>query len=1068
MRTLSLIALLFIMVLAMSAFTVAQDASADDDSDDSDAAENTSAADVAAAPKTAQTATTRSTGATTRSVPAPATSSNMHQAAGPRAIDLGDDAPETFVNSNPSGFGSDGCNAPDSTAVKPSYARVPNLKAAAMGAVNDALNDAKQEVMDKAMQLKADIQAQLQAKAQQMLTDCANGLGPLAALQAGCKLLVNGVSIDADGLSIAFVQNINIGADFSTPTISGTIDLSSWFSISVPAFDFVLTISPKSKSLSLSFTFQGGLTLSAAGLLKAAIPHGLGLGPVIDSTVSALGLDKLSLTLDVIGINLNPFGLRLSGSCNLFGLDLNFNIMVGRLAGKFGVALNFQIPGAIVQVALSKILGSAANAMTLFVVRSIDFSLSTITANLANSPVLAFDPDNTDLNRGFQLVMKAEFDPHISNPFVKMLSKFFPGVWQVKALFDGTKFKLTLSVPKTHLSSNVDLTFSLFVAGSISPPKFQLGVQGVMNVVIYGDIVVFSAMASIILTNPAVMISLSMLGKWPRAFGIPKLVISDLVGELSIMAAAPWFNSMTLGGTITIGECSDKDRIQGKMYFRIDVVDVSGSYYYGSINRLVIGQFMSIIFGVNNLPSLLAESGYPTGMMASYAFQDGHTAAGDFIPMGYHFKGSAQFLGVGGNMEVIISPLHMLFHIEFLPFSKGPIKFLRSPTDTTHGPIGHVEARLSPFGFTCKIQAYIDLFLFKSMVDIQVDASSMKIYIATTLFGWLTAQLNITASYGGNLANAHFAFNAVIKTEDIKASTIQSINGFKSACTAALDRKIADLNREEDKAKAKVDGVCNADKSCGMNCNVKLLEEAGISWISEKDTELYTVSMQEWRHLQTLIEVEEIASLSEKELESRGVLVEIEEGTEVEGMVIHKCCSWLKKTVKSAGNVAKKAFNGAKNVAKKAVNGAKNVATKAYNGAKKVVSKAVNLACKGAKTVCKAGCNGVKAVGKLAVTGAYGLAKAAVAATKLIVSGVLSAITAILQNFAIHMEIGGSLDAENFNFHARFALKLGSFSVDFGVTINFRVSSITAIAIKVFEQVKAFLMKRVSGLSKLF
>jgi len=977
------------------------------------------------------------------------------------------------VNNQVSPFGSDGCkvaaSGPQPTE-ESAYAEVPNMKAAATEAAMDALNQAKGAIMDKAQELKAKIVADLQARARQMLDDCANGRGPLAVLQAGCKLLRNGVSIDANGLSNAYVQNLNIGSDFSTPTISGTIDLSSWFSTTIPAFDFVLSVSKGAKgksmvelpSISLMFTFDGGLTLTAAGILRAALPSGFGMGAIMDQAINSLGLNQISLTLDVIGININPFGVRVSGSCNLFGMSLNFNIMVGRFKGKFGVAMNFQIPGSLINVAVSKILGPAAKALTLFSVRSLDFSLATTNMDLSNTPVLAFDPDETEISKGFQLVMKAQFDPSVGNPFVKMLAKFLPGVWQVKVLFDGNKFTLKLSTSKMYLNAkrSIDLTCSVFVSGSIKPPKFSLGVEGILHVVVAGDVVTFTAMAKITLTNPSLGLSLSMIGRWPSPFGIPKLTVSDLVGEISVMAMAPWFNSMTLGGTITIGGCTD-DRIIGKMYFRIDVVDVGGCYFYGSVNRLVVGQFMSIIFGVNNLPKLIAESGFPRGLLLSYAMQDGHTAAGDFIPMGYHFKGGANFMGIGVDvMEVIVSPIRMLYHIEFLPFTVGPIKFCRSKTDCRKGPIGHLEAKMKPFGFNCKIAAYIDLFLFKVVADIEVGATSMKFMVSTTLFGWLTASVSVTASYG-TIRDAAFAFNAVIKTEEVKASTIQSINGFKQSCVAALDRKIADLNREEAKAKAAIDGMCNAQKGCGLNCNVRLLEEAGITWITEKDTDLFTVSMEEWEHLQTYVEIEQTANLSEKQLEEQGILVEMAEGVEVAGMVVHKCCRWIKK-------LAKKVVKGVTKVAKGVAKVATKVVKTVVTVAKKTVSTVINAACKGVNFVCSAGCVAGKFVGKLAVTGAYAVAKGAVELGKIILSGVLSAIVSILQNFAIHMEIGGSMNMENWAFNARFMMRMGSFSVDFSVSVNFRVSSITDLAIRCFQKVKDWLYARVKDLGKLF
>lgn len=83
-------------------------------------------------------------------------------------------------------------------------------------------------------------------------------------------------------------------------------------------------------------------------------------------------------------------------------------------------------------------------------------------------------------------------------------------------------------------------------------------------------------------------------GIWYRAFGIPKLAIGDIIGEVAIMAREPWLAAIELGGSLYIGETTDPERITGKIYFRIDVQNPANNYFFGSVSRLTIGSVLRV------------------------------------------------------------------------------------------------------------------------------------------------------------------------------------------------------------------------------------------------------------------------------------------------------------------------------------------------------------------------------------------------------------------------------------------------------------------------------------------
>lgn len=148
--------------------------------------------------------------------------------------------------------------------------------------------------------------------------------------------------------------------------------------------------------------------------------------------------------------------------------------------------------------------------------------------------------------------------------------------------------------------------------------------------------------------DPALQLELAMDGIWRRAFGIPSFSLGNLIGGVQLTARPPWFASLTLGATLSIGDpYVPAKAITGKVYARLDIANPSNCYFYGQVSNFTLGTLLQTVFGVSSsrLPRLLADTGFPEGVLLSWSATGTTTSSGDDVPAGFQLKGKAVFLG---------------------------------------------------------------------------------------------------------------------------------------------------------------------------------------------------------------------------------------------------------------------------------------------------------------------------------------------------------------------------------------------------------------------------------------
>jgi hypothetical protein len=181
------------------------------------------------------------------------------------------------------------------------------------------------------------------------------------------------------------------------------------------------------------------------------------------------------------------------------------------------------------------------------------------------------------------------------------------------------------------------------VIAGLKPLKLALSASGGFRVAFQENNLVFRMTLEAQLQDPALQLELAMEGMWHRAFGIPVVSLGHIIGSVQLTARPPWFASLSIGGTIAIGD-PHNEPITGKVYARIDVANPANNFFFGQVTKFTIGKVLKTLFNLDSLPPQVAETGFPEGALMSYSASGTTTAAGDDVPLGFHMKGKAQFL----------------------------------------------------------------------------------------------------------------------------------------------------------------------------------------------------------------------------------------------------------------------------------------------------------------------------------------------------------------------------------------------------------------------------------------
>lgn len=539
--------------------------------------------------------------------------------------------------------------------------------------------------------------------------------------------------------------------------------------------------------------------------VKASLPN---FGPGVSKILDKIGLKDVFFKVSQIGFNLKPFGLMMQGSFTIKGFPASFSVLLGRFTKMF-LAFDVGIESMMANSVLDDVLGSSATMFSAFKFSTFHLIISTSNVDIGTYPALQYSPDVLSLKRGFAVVANAKFSTTSSNPLIAMLGKTFTLGIQISCAVAENIFVLTVGIPRISVSGTVSFRdINFFISSVVVPPKMSIGFQASLQLTFSNNVLTFDVKASTRLHELSVGLYVAMRGFWKGAFGIPKLSIGNLVGEIGITVTPPYVASIMsgmlmnnlliylLGGSIVIGDPGSETAITGKLYFKISTKTPSENWFYGSISKLTVESLFSNIMGKNTfaMPKLLAESGFTKELKISYSLLGGiSTPFGEGVPAGFRFAGEFNLLGFSASVEIIVSIIGFLkLTAVFSSFKLGFIRVLRSESDSTKGPSCYVEFRLSPFVFKFEINGYIDVMIFKANVHIFVSESSIRFETNVVLFQFLEARVVVQSNFG-SFKDASINFEANVNTKKFGPALKEKVAEFKKIVQGALDKAKRDL-----------------------------------------------------------------------------------------------------------------------------------------------------------------------------------------------------------------------------------------------------------------------------------
>lgn len=125
-------------------------------------------------------------------------------------------------------------------------------------------------------------------------------------------------------------------------------------------------------------------------LSRAAIPNGWGFGDIAQKLIENLYLGQIDILINEIAVNVKPFGVRVSGALKMFGKQLNFDILMGKLVDVFVFALDISAAGSAVNGLIDGVLGPVAPILNPFNFIRLDFTISTASVDLSRYDTLAW------------------------------------------------------------------------------------------------------------------------------------------------------------------------------------------------------------------------------------------------------------------------------------------------------------------------------------------------------------------------------------------------------------------------------------------------------------------------------------------------------------------------------------------------------------------------------------------------------------------------------------------------------------------------------------------------------
>lgn len=308
--------------------------------------------------------------------------------------------------------------------------------------------------------------------------------------------------------------------------------------------------------------------------------------------------------------------------------------------------------------------------------------------------------------------------------------------------------------------------------------------------------------ARIALSTSAVELEMTMSGCWENAFGASWLTICSLQGLVAMIPGLT-LTALALGGEVHIGDDScGSAPLMATGFVGIDVLTPTRNYYYVNIEgSTTVGTVLDALCISVDVPTLLAESGFPNGFISSFSLAGvelPHVPLS--IPLGFRLNGTLNILGLEGAADVTIGlPDGIQFAVALPPINVGGLlQMYRSSSDQSLGPFLNADITLLPTpNVNIQASGYVSVLGITLEALLTITDAEYVFGIQGTMLNLFDACLHIAAPYG-NIEQASFQVQGSFTNHLYDAIEDHIENGLNAAsneASAAVGEAQAELDR---------------------------------------------------------------------------------------------------------------------------------------------------------------------------------------------------------------------------------------------------------------------------------
>ena len=328
-------------------------------------------------------------------------------------------------------------------------------------------------------------------------------------------------------------------------------------------------------------------------------------------------------------------------------------------------------------------------------------------------------------------------------------------------------------------------------------------------------------------------LKMTMVGIWEKVFDLEWLAFGN--GLLAIALKPGPVAGFAVGGELRLGKLNSGKELIIAIVLGIDPTMPRRNYFYGSVNRASLEGLLDAFDWSVDLPRVLSESGFPKGLMVSFAF-DHIEVPGRVIPAGFRLNGTLNILGFTLSCDIIIDvprKIKIDIHASPLNLAGGLLKLYKSRDEPSKGPMFYADIKIVPPTVEVKASGFASLVdgLLQSESTLEISNTEFKLEMSGKFF-LFDATLRVNASYG-SLETAAFRVHGRLSTawlEELEKRVINEIDEAQKVATGRISEAQAQVNSAQssyDEAvrvlQEKQRDVENANKN--FDCAIATLQE---------------------------------------------------------------------------------------------------------------------------------------------------------------------------------------------------------------------------------------------------